>query len=111
MKCKGRRLFGRLLMSKPILSAVLFVGAIAITGSAFAAELMLPAGAHVRREHLAPACGPCGCLHVSYVFHRDIRATYGTGFDPRNFDQTEPHFYPGPVRGYPRYWVSVDPEQ
>ena len=96
-------------MSKPILSAVLMVtaGAMAST-SAFAAELTLPTAVHVR-HHAVHVYDPCGCLHVSYVYHRELRATYGTGFDPRNFDQTEPYFYLGRVRAYPRYWVSADP--
>lgn len=99
-------------MSKPIISVMLIVaGAIAVTASAFGAELLPPPGVRVRHLHVAPACGPCGCLRVTYVYHRDIRTTYGTGFDPRNFDQTEPYFYPGPVRGYPRYWVCADPAQ
>lgn len=99
-------------MSKAMLLAVLFASAMAVTGSVFAAELSLPT--HVRHGRLASACGPCGCLHVTYVNHRDIRATYGTGFDPRNYDQTQPYFYPGPMRAYPRYWgywVSADPAQ
>jgi hypothetical protein len=64
---------------------------------------------------LAPAryaarwCGPCGCLHRAYVYHRELRTTYGIGFDPRNYDMTEPHYYYGPVRAYPRYWVSAVP--
>ena len=33
----------------------------------------------------------------------------GTGFDPRNFDTTEPHYYLGRMRAYPRYWVSAGP--
>jgi len=38
-----------------------------------------------------------------YVYHRDLRQTYGTHFDPRNYDETEPHYYFGPVRRYVRY--------
>jgi hypothetical protein len=49
-------------------------------------------------------CGCCGCLHVFYDHHRELRATYGAGIDPRNYDQTEPHYYFGPVRAYPQYW-------
>jgi hypothetical protein len=49
-------------------------------------------------------CGCCGCLHVFYDYHRELRATYGAGMDPRNYDQTEPHYYFGPVRAYPQYW-------
>jgi hypothetical protein len=46
----------------------------------------------------------CGPPYVEYVYHRDLRQTYGAGFDPRNYDQTEPHYYFGPVRRYPRYY-------
>ena len=99
-------------MAKPIVSGALMVAvATAVTTSAFAAELLPPTGVRIRHQHVAPAWSPCGCLRVTYVYHRDIRTTYGTGFDPRNYDQTEPHFYPGPVRGYPRYWVAADPMQ
>jgi len=49
---------------------------------------------------------PCGCLHVSYVFHRELRSTYGLSFDPRNFDQTRPYYYFGALRAYPRYWIA-----
>jgi hypothetical protein len=72
-------------------------------GFAGAAELSVPHYPH--RVHAAN-CGPCGCLRVFWQRHRDIRATYGLNFDPRNYDQTEPHFYLGPVRGYPRYVVE-----
>jgi hypothetical protein len=97
-------------MSKPIILVMLLVtGAIAVTAPVFAAELLPPAGVRVHHQRVGPGCGPCGCLRVTYIYHRDIRTTYGTGFDPRNFDQTEPYFYPGPVRAYPRYWVCFDP--
>lgn len=56
-----------------------------------------------------PYCGPCGCLTVRYVYHRSLESTYGTGFDPRNYDQTEPHFYFGRIRAYPRYYVDGHP--
>jgi hypothetical protein len=60
-------------------------------------------------RHAALWCGECGCLHESYVYHRELRSTYGTGFDPRNFDTAEPHYYLGRMRAYPRYWVSAGP--
>ena len=50
-------------------------------------------------------CGPCGCLTVTYVYHRQLESTYGLSFDPRNYDQTVPHYFSGPVRRYPRYFV------
>jgi hypothetical protein len=82
-------------MSRPIiltlvLGAVAGAGVPGVPASAVAAELLPPVGAHVRYQHAAAWYGPCGCLHVTYVFHRELRSTYGVGFDPRNFDQTEP---------------------
>ncbi len=79
---------------------------------AAAAELQSPARVvHMRHhhDHRVCWCGACGCLNVRYVHHRELRSTYGVGFDPRNFDQTEPHYYFGPVQAYPRYWVGADP--
>ncbi len=97
-------------MSKPIMSA-LIVGAVTATGVlaapvfATAAELQVPPpAAHVRQ---AAECGPCGCLHVTYDYHRELRSTYGLSFDPRNFDQTQPYYYFGAVRAYPRFWCDV----
>lgn len=48
----------------------------------------------------------CGCMSVTYVYHRELRYTYGAYFDPRSFDETEPHYYYGPVKAYPRYWTA-----
>jgi hypothetical protein len=99
-------------MSKPIISA-LVVWIVAAAGvpvalsPANAADLPVP----VHARQAARWCGSCGCLHVSYVHHRELRSTYGVGFDPRNYDQTEPHYYFGPMRAYPRYWVSADSMQ
>ena len=96
-------------MSKRI-AATLVVGMLTTAGvsatlPAYAADLRcLPRAVHAR-------CGSCGCLHVSYVYHRELRWTYGIGFDPRNFDQTQGHYYFGEVRAYPRYWVDADPVQ
>jgi hypothetical protein len=94
-------------MSKPILSALVIgivaaIGALAGLGSASAADLAVPF-----RSHAARWCGPCGCLHVTYAYHRELRSTYGLAYDPRNYDGTEPHYYFGPMRAYPRYWVSA----
>ena len=103
-------------MSMPIMSAVVLGMVVAasvpaVPVSATAAELLPPAVAHVRHHYAAPYCGLCGCLRVSYVYHRELRSTYGLSFDPRNFDQTEPYYHFGPVRAYPRYRVEADPVQ
>jgi hypothetical protein len=93
-------------MSKPRTSAFV-TGIVAATGLlslpmvATAADL-LPLQAN---------CGPCGCLEVSYVYHRQLESTYGVGFDPRSFDATEPYYYWGRVRAYPRYRVVVEAAQ
>jgi hypothetical protein len=99
---------------KPSISALAVgmataAGVLTVTSSAGATELQFPVT--VRHQHAASWCGPCGCLHVSYDHHRELRSTYGVSFDPRNFDQTQPYYFLGPVRAYPRYWVEVDPRQ
>jgi hypothetical protein len=101
-------------MSKPKISALLagVVAAAAVPAApvaAVTAELVPPAAPHMHYRHAAPCCGPCGCLHTGYVYHRQLRTTYGLSFDPRNFDQTEPYYHFGPLRAYPRYWVDADP--
>jgi hypothetical protein len=103
-------------MSPPMMSALLLgmittVGVLAIPVSAVAAELPPPGVVHVDHHRAVPYCGPCGCLQVSYVYHRELRSTYGLSFDPRNFDQTQPYYHFGSVRAYPRYWVYADPMQ
>jgi hypothetical protein len=100
-------------MSTPMMSALL-AGMVAcavvpaVPVSAIAAELLPPAVAYARHHHATPWCGTCGCLHVSYVSHRELRSTYGLSFDPRNFDQTQPYYFFGPVRAYPRYWCDAE---
>jgi hypothetical protein len=88
--------------------AVLYViCAMVLSGPIGAAELPLPGPAVT--EGSPTDCGPCGCLETTYVYHRDLRATYGTSFDPRNYDTTQPHYYFGPMRAYPRYSVNGMP--
>jgi hypothetical protein len=100
----------RLMILALVLGAITATDVPASPVSAVAAELLPPAVARVRHQHAA-WYGPCGCLHVSYVIHRELRSTYGLSFDPRNFDQTEPYYYFGALRAYPRYWVDVGPVQ
>lgn len=71
-----------------------------------AADLNIPPRASAG---LLGHCGPCGCLRATYVYHRSLESTYGAGFDPRNYDTTEPHYYFGPLRAYPRYFVEGGP--
>lgn len=79
---------------------------LASVGPPAASELAVPEGP----AYAAPLnCGPCGCLTVRYVYHRRLESTYGLSFDPRNYDQTVPHYFLGPVRGYPRYLVNGVP--
>ncbi len=96
-------------MSKSVITALVAgiltaAGVPVVSGSATAADLAVPA----QRSAAAHWCGCCGCLHASYVHHRELRSTYGLAYDPRNYDQTEPYYYFGPVRAYPRYWVATD---
>lgn len=102
-------------MSKPIISllVVAAIGATAATSlpiPATAAELLSPKIFRAHHHHVH-WCNPCGCLRVRYLYHRELRSTYGSGFDPRNFDQTEPYYYFGRVRAYPQYWVDAGPVQ
>jgi hypothetical protein len=88
-----------------------------VAGAAAAAAMLAPAGVSaadlgvVHARQATRWCDPCGRLRVSYDYHREMRMTYGTGFDPRNFDTTEPYYYFGRVRAYPQYWVEADPAQ
>lgn len=68
-----------------------------------AAELSAPTRAYVRT---LARCRPCGCLRVFHAYHRELRSTYGLGFDPRNYDTTQPYYYLGRMRAYPRYLVD-----
>jgi hypothetical protein len=72
-----------------------------------AADLDIPP--RVGAINVAPQCGPCGCLRVTYVYHRSLEATYGAGFDPRSYDETRPHYNFGRVRAYPRYFIEGGP--
>jgi hypothetical protein len=81
------------------LTAIVTLG-LASSSTASAAEIFLP-----ERVAQANAVPDCRCpINRTFVYHRELRATYGTGFDPRNYDEAEPHFYFGPVRRYARYW-------
>jgi len=94
-------------MSRTMMALGGIVSAIIVASpcSLGAAELLAPAQA----ARVYPNCGPCGCLSVAYVHHRDMQSTYGLGFDPRNYDQTEPRFYFGRMHAYPRYFVDGVP--
>jgi hypothetical protein len=83
-----------------------FLGFLAAELSAAGADLPNP-----RSHNPAIGCGRCGCLHMAYVYHRELESTYGLNFDPRDFDRTEPYFYLGRLRAYPRFWVDADPMQ
>jgi hypothetical protein len=69
-----------------------------------AAERDVPRRVAERHRPPEPYCGCCGCLYVTYDYHRELRSTYGTKIDPRNFDQTEPYYHFGRVRAYPQFW-------
>ena len=95
-------------MLRSILALGATVGTLSLmfAGSAGAADLQSPPPTAARPAY----CGPCGCLQVTYVYHRQLLSTYGTGFDPRNYDTTEPHYYfSRSVHAYPRYSVEGVP--
>ena len=95
-------------MLKVFTSALLLGMAVAsgvATMPSLAEAADLPVLAPMR--HAGRWCGPCGCLHVTFVRHRELKATYGIGFDPRSYDMTEPHYYYAAVRAFPRYWVTA----
>jgi hypothetical protein len=91
-------------MAKPHIGlvALALLATVGAWSSAVAADRSIPRrAAEAYREY--EITGPW----VTYVYHRDLRQTYGTGVDPRNYDETEPHYYFGPVRRYVRfcrYW-------
>jgi len=93
-------------MPKLLLPTVMLCAAMFWATTAVAAELPLPAARSAARRAY---CGPCGCLQVTHVYHPELRSTYGLNFDPRNYDQTRPHFYLGRVRAYPRYFTENCP--
>lgn len=95
-----------------VLGAVAGAVVLASPGPIGAAELLSPTrGAHVHYAHVraSAGCGYCGCLHVAYVRHRELRSTYGLKFDPRDYDTAEPRYFYGRVRSYPRYFVEGSP--
>jgi len=62
--------------------------------------------AHLGSEPIYHYEDSCGCLSVTFEHHRELRYTYGAHVDPRSFDQTEPYYYYGPMKAYPRYWST-----
>ena len=67
-------------MSRTMMTLGGIAGAIvlALPCSLGAAELLAPSQA-ARAE---PNCGPCGCLSVTYIYHRDLQSTYGLRLRP-----------------------------
>jgi hypothetical protein len=90
-------------MSRAILALAKAAGLIALSlSSVDAAELVPP----VSTSQVQTDCDRCGCLSAAYDYHRELLSSYGLSFDPRSYDTTEPHFYFGRVRAYPRYFVE-----
>jgi hypothetical protein len=91
-------------VTKSLLALGGLVSAITLTllGSLSATELSTPPP-HLNYAGGAPVdC--CGCLRVAYVYHPELRSTYGLNFDPRNYDTTQPHFYLGRMRASSQYY-------
>ena len=97
-------------MSKTPALAVLLAGVFAAAGLTAGSSVAIAADLPVlvKSARAARWCGPCGCLHVTYNYHRELLATYGINYDPRSYDTTEPHYFHGAVRAYPRYWVAAN---
>jgi hypothetical protein len=96
-------------MSKSLLAvtAGVVLCSVGLSNAVKAADRDLPQRSRAERYRTAePYCGCCGCLHVTYDRHRELRTTFGTQVDPRNYDQTEPHYYFGRMRAYPQYWTE-----
>ncbi len=91
---------------------LLALGAIVVTimlilpNSLSATELPTPSHMHYAAFSRPVYCGPCGCLSISYTYHPELRSTYGLGFDPRNYDTTQPHYYFGGMRAFPQYYID-----
>ncbi len=91
----------------PLLFAIVTAAfTLAAPGTADAADQQPPTWKAAPYHAGLPHCSCCGCLRVTKEYHRELKSTYGLGFDPRNFDQTEPTFRLGRVREYSRYWVD-----
>jgi hypothetical protein len=95
-------------MSKLIIGLALAVTTSAMAWSApiRAADMTLDRYA-VRQSVIRHCEDICSCWTTTYVRHRVLLSTYGAGFDPNNYDFTEPHYFFGGERAYPRY--SRDP--
>ena len=91
------------------LTLVAVVGVMALACPLQAADLSVPSGVGNAQIQGSTDCGPCGCLSVVFDYHRELQSTYGLDYDPRNYDTTEPHFYLGPMRAYPRYLIDGEP--
>jgi hypothetical protein len=92
--------------------AMLTAAAFAASVAAFSSQPLDAAGLATTRatpHHGRAPCGPCGCVSVVYVYHRELQSTYGLGYDPRNYDATQPRYYFGAIRAYPRYLVDRIP--
>jgi hypothetical protein len=87
------------------LALIFAAGGIACSSSVRAADL----AASPMRSAASPVehCDDYGCWYAIYVRHRALLSTYGAGFDPNNYDFTEPYYYYGRERTYVRY--SRDP--
>jgi hypothetical protein len=97
-------------MGRSTVGLLVAFGTIVTVLPSLAAAAELGVRARIERPQVRTLyCGPCGCLGVAYVYHRELESTYGLGFDPRNYDTTEPHFHWGRMRAWPRYFVNEVP--
>ena len=86
--------------------SLLALAMLTLSSSLSATELPTPSNINYAGIGAPVYCGPCGCLGVAYSYHPELRSTYGVGFDPRNYDTTQPHYYFGRMRAYPQYYID-----
>jgi hypothetical protein len=83
-----------------VLIGGVFLGVIVAAPSGNAADLP---SRHLTAEVPARRLdGICPCYTYT-VRHRVMLSTYGAGFDPNNYDMTEPHYFLGPFKTFRRY--------
>jgi len=89
-----------------VTKSLLALAMLTLSSSLSATELPTPSNINYAGIGAPVYCDPCGCLRVAYTYYPELCSTYGLSFDPRNYDTTEPRYYFGRVRAYPRYYID-----
>ncbi len=87
-------------MTRLRFSLYLVAGLLAGSTGVWAADSAIPVQ---RAAEIARGSCRCGHMQVIYVRHRELRATYGKSFDPRDYDRSEPRYFFGGYRHYARF--------